>query len=125
MGTWFFHFFLFYVFLRLSLVNIACHLMRASLVNYYLVLVAEMLDYDNYRPLLIPLSFQLAMSKRAEENKSSPYVIDGSENLGSCLQLQPRSNASPPPPLSKCSIQWCRISPDGSQKEVISGIFSV
>ncbi|KAF2307556.1 hypothetical protein GH714_029716 [Hevea brasiliensis] len=69
----------------------------------------------------VKLQNELAMSKRAEENKSSPYVIDGSENLGSCLQLQPRSNASPPPPLSKCSIQWCRISPDGSQKEVISG----
>ncbi|KAJ9185028.1 hypothetical protein P3X46_004706 [Hevea brasiliensis] len=68
----------------------------------------------------VKLQNELAMSKRAEENKSSPYVIDGSENLGSCLQLQPRSNASPPP-LSKCSIQWCRISPDGSQKEVISG----
>ncbi|OAY40186.1 stomatal closure-related actin-binding protein 2 [Manihot esculenta] len=68
----------------------------------------------------VKLQNELAMSKRAEENKSSPYVIDGSETLGSCLQLQPRSNASPPP-LSKCSIQWCRVSSDGSQKEVISG----
>lgn len=83
-----------------------------------------MLDFDNYLALLILLSFQLAKSKRAEENKSAPYIIEGSETLGICLQLQPRSNASPLP-LSKCSIQWCRVSCDGSQKEVISGILSI
>ncbi|KAG8649026.1 stomatal closure-related actin-binding protein 3 isoform X2 [Manihot esculenta] len=68
----------------------------------------------------VKLQNELAKSKRAEENKSAPYIIEGSETLGICLQLQPRSNASPPP-LSKCSIQWCRVSCDGSQKEVISG----
>ncbi|KAF2289231.1 hypothetical protein GH714_030925 [Hevea brasiliensis] len=72
----------------------------------------------------VKLQNELAMSKRAKENKSSPYVIDGSETLGSCLQLQPRSNASPPP-LSKCSIQWCRISSDGSHKKLFQGQFDI
>ncbi|KAH7557101.1 hypothetical protein JRO89_XS11G0046800 [Xanthoceras sorbifolium] len=62
---------------------------------------------------------ELAMSKRAEENKSRLYAFDGSETLGSCLQLRPCSNAAPQ--LAKCSIQWYRVSPDGSQKELISG----
>uniref|UniRef100_A0A2P2JDM1 Stomatal closure-related actin-binding protein 2-like n=1 Tax=Rhizophora mucronata TaxID=61149 RepID=A0A2P2JDM1_RHIMU len=63
------------------------------------------------------------MSKRAEENRSSLYLLDGTETLGSCLQLHPRSDSAPL--LSKCSIQWHRLSSDGSQKEVISGILSI
>ncbi|XP_012085914.1 stomatal closure-related actin-binding protein 2 [Jatropha curcas] len=68
----------------------------------------------------VKLQKELAKSKRAEENRSSPYALDGSETLGSCLQLRPKSDVSAPP-LSKCSIQWYRVSSDGSQKEVISG----
>ncbi|XP_050233804.1 stomatal closure-related actin-binding protein 2 [Mercurialis annua] len=66
----------------------------------------------------VKLQNELAMSKRAEQNKSSPYVLDGSETLGSCLQLRPRSDGNP---ISLCSIQWYRVSSDGNQKEAISG----
>lgn len=59
------------------------------------------------------------MSKRAETDKYHLYAFDGSETLGSCLQLRACSDASPL--LAKCSIQWYRVSPDGSQKEIISG----
>lgn len=60
------------------------------------------------------------MSKRAEEDKHRLYVFDGSETLGSQLRIKTCSDTAPP--LSKCSIQWYRVSPDGSQKEIISGI---
>lgn len=70
---------------------------------------------------LLSVKFQkeLAMSKRAAANKSRLYAFDGSETLGSCLQLRPCSDDAPL--LSKCSIQWYRVSPDGSQREIISG----
>ncbi|KAJ6870329.1 stomatal closure-related actin-binding protein 2-like [Populus alba x Populus x berolinensis] len=67
----------------------------------------------------VKLQKELAKSKRAEQNKSAPYVLDGSETLGSSLQLKPRSDSSPP--LSKCSVQWYRVSSEDSQNEVISG----
>ncbi|KAJ6912522.1 hypothetical protein NC651_015064 [Populus alba x Populus x berolinensis] len=67
----------------------------------------------------VKLQKELAKSKRAEQNKSAPYVLDGSETLGSSLQLKPRSDGSLP--LSKCSVQWYRVSSEGSQHEVISG----
>jgi hypothetical protein len=73
---------------------------------------------------LMSLSFfQLAISKRDEENKSSLYILDGSENLGSYLRIRPRSDK--PPLLSKCSIHWYRLSSEGSWREVISGIYSI
>ncbi|KAG5252661.1 proline-rich family protein [Salix suchowensis] len=67
----------------------------------------------------VKLQKELAKSKRAEQNKLAPYVLDGSETLGSSLQLKPRSDSSPP--LSKCSVQWYRVSSEDSQNEVISG----
>lgn len=54
------------------------------------------------------------------ENKSRVYAFHGSETLGSCLQLQPCSDNAPL--LSKSSIQWYRVSCDGNQKKIISGI---
>lgn len=63
------------------------------------------------------------MSKRAEENKSRLYAIVGSETLGSYLQIQPCSENAPQ--LSKCSIQWYRVSPEGSWNEAISGIHAI
>lgn len=65
------------------------------------------------------LQKELAKSKRAEENKSRLYAFDGSETLGSCLRILPCSDNAPQ--LSKCSIQWYRMSSDDSQEEVISG----
>ncbi|KAJ7972087.1 Stomatal closure-related actin-binding protein 1 [Quillaja saponaria] len=58
------------------------------------------------------------MSKRDEENKYYLYMLDGSENLGSCLRLQPCSNEAPD--LSKCSFQWFCLSSEGSCRETIS-----
>lgn len=69
--------------------------------------------------LSLKIQKELAMNKRAEENKSCLYVFDGSEALGSHLRIRPRSDTAPS--LSKCSIQWYRVSLDGSQKEIISG----
>ncbi|KAJ6426010.1 hypothetical protein OIU84_026564 [Salix udensis] len=45
----------------------------------------------------VKLQKELAKSKRAEQNKLAPYVLDGSETLGSSLQLKPRSDGSPLP----------------------------
>ncbi|KAJ6304284.1 hypothetical protein OIU77_018033 [Salix suchowensis] len=68
----------------------------------------------------VKLQKELAKSKRAEQNKLAPYVLDGSETLGSSLQLKPRSDGSPTP-FPKCSVQWYRVSSEDSQNEVISG----
>ncbi|XVE90741.1 hypothetical protein DITRI_Ditri20bG0101500 [Diplodiscus trichospermus] len=67
----------------------------------------------------IKLQKELAINKKAEENKSHVYVLRGSETLGSCLKLQPCSDNAPL--LSKSSIQWYRVSSDGNQREIISG----
>ena len=79
------------------------------------------MDYfDAYELLTSPLLFiQLTMCKRAAENKSSLYDLDGSETLGSSLRIKCASDAAPP--LSKCSIQWYRMSSDCSWKQVITG----
>lgn len=69
--------------------------------------------------LSLKIQIELAMNKRAEENKSCLYVFDGSEALGSYLRIRARSDTAPL--LSKCSIQWYRVSLDGNQKEIISG----
>ncbi|KAK5787140.1 Laminin subunit gamma-1 [Gossypium arboreum] len=67
----------------------------------------------------VKLQKELAINKRAEENKSCMLVLHGSETLGSCLQLKPRSDNAPS--LSQSSIQWYRLSSDENRKEVISG----
>jgi hypothetical protein len=63
--------------------------------------------------------WQLTMSKWDRENKSHSYKLDGSEALGSYLQVKPCSNEVPQ--VSKCSFQWYRLSSEGSWREVISG----
>ncbi|KAI4319640.1 hypothetical protein MLD38_033218 [Melastoma candidum] len=65
------------------------------------------------------LQKELTMSKRAEENRSRLYFLDGSETLGSYLKIQPRSANAPA--LSRCTVQWFRLSSDGSQQDAISG----
>ncbi|XVE79040.1 hypothetical protein DITRI_Ditri14bG0026000 [Diplodiscus trichospermus] len=62
---------------------------------------------------------ELARSKRLEENLSHLYELDGAESLGSILRVKPCSGIAPE--LSKCSIQWYRISSEGGKKELISG----
>ncbi|KAK9290578.1 hypothetical protein L1049_008749 [Liquidambar formosana] len=65
------------------------------------------------------LQKELAISKRAEEKKFCLYELDGSETLGSHLRVQSCSDNAPE--ISKCSIQWYRVSSEGSKKELISG----
>ncbi|KAL5546724.1 hypothetical protein UlMin_006411 [Ulmus minor] len=67
----------------------------------------------------VKLQKELEISKMAEENKSSLYALDGSQALGSCLQIRPSSDKAPQ--LSKCSIQWYRVSLECTRNEVISG----
>lgn len=65
------------------------------------------------------LQKELAMSKRAEESRLCVYQLEGTQTLGSCLRIRPRSNNAPD--LSKSSIQWYRLSSESEQKEVITG----
>ncbi|XP_054802604.1 stomatal closure-related actin-binding protein 2-like isoform X2 [Prosopis cineraria] len=64
------------------------------------------------------LQKELTMSKK-NENQSSVYKLDGSETLGSYLQVHPCSDEVPQ--TSKCLFQWYRLSSEGSWREVISG----
>lgn len=70
--------------------------------------------------LIVSCPYQLAISKRAEENKSRLYMLDGSAMLGSYLRIQVSSDEAPQ--LSKCSIQWYRVSLECNRDEVISGM---
>ncbi|OVA11920.1 hypothetical protein BVC80_293g2 [Macleaya cordata] len=65
------------------------------------------------------LQKELAMSQGHEENESHLYELDGPETLGSYLCITPCTEKAPD--LSKCSIQWYRISSEGREKERISG----
>lgn len=68
---------------------------------------------------LHPHHSQLVLSKRAEENKFLPYAITGSETLGSILRVQSCSDEATE--LTKCSIQWYRLSSECSRREPILG----
>ena len=68
-------------------------------------------------------TFQLTRTKKGGENIPYLYELEGNETLGSYLQIQPCSDNAPE--VSKCSIQWYRVSSDGAKKELISGRFSV
>ncbi|GAB2295620.1 Stomatal closure- actin-binding protein 3 [Dionaea muscipula] len=67
----------------------------------------------------IKLQKELAISKRVEENRYCLYKLEGAQILGSCLRIQPRSDDAPN--LSKCLIQWYRVSAEGTQTDVVSG----
>lgn len=57
------------------------------------------------------------------EKSSQSFELDGHEALGSYLRIQPCSDNAPE--LSKCLIQWYRVSAEGGKKELISGICGV
>ncbi|KAE9606268.1 hypothetical protein Lal_00024739 [Lupinus albus] len=65
------------------------------------------------------LQKELARTKKQKENTLHLYELEGTETLGSYLQIQPCSDNAPE--VSKCSIQWYRVSPDEAKKELISG----
>uniref|UniRef100_K3XPL1 Stomatal closure-related actin-binding protein PH domain-containing protein n=1 Tax=Setaria italica TaxID=4555 RepID=K3XPL1_SETIT len=58
-----------------------------------------------------------------EENDMPSYELQGLETLGSMLHIVIRDNASID--FSNGSIQWFRIQPEGSKKEIISGATKV
>ncbi|KAJ8543858.1 hypothetical protein K7X08_025476 [Anisodus acutangulus] len=66
----------------------------------------------------IQLQKELAR-KMGEETVSPLYELDGTEALGSFLQIQPCSLAASE--LSECSIQWFRLACEGGKQEPISG----
>lgn len=66
---------------------------------------------------------QLLLKKLTEENKLSLYSLGDSGNLGSILRLQPSSEEAME--LSKCSIQWFRLSSQCSRRELISGAYYI
>ncbi|KAF2291810.1 hypothetical protein GH714_035693 [Hevea brasiliensis] len=72
------------------------------------------LEEKSKRSLL--LQKELARSKRAEQNICQIYELDGYEALGSYLQIHPCSDDAPE--LSKCSIQWYRVSSVGGKKDL-------
>ncbi|KAJ1432092.1 Stomatal closure-related actin-binding protein, coiled-coil domain [Sesbania bispinosa] len=67
----------------------------------------------------LQLQKELVRTKKGEENVTHLYELEGNETLGSYLQIQPCSDNAPE--ISKCSIQWYRVSSDGAKKELISG----
>ncbi|KAJ6831464.1 stomatal closure-related actin-binding protein 1-like isoform X1 [Iris pallida] len=67
----------------------------------------------------IQLRKELEMNKRLEESNSFLYELEGLESLGSSLRIIPQKHGAPD--ISSCSIQWYRVRPEGSKKEIISG----
>ncbi|KAA8549997.1 hypothetical protein F0562_001681 [Nyssa sinensis] len=67
----------------------------------------------------LQLQKELAIRKRAEEDVSHLYELDGPEALGSYLRIQSCSGRAAE--LSNCSIQWYRLTAGGGKKELISG----
>ncbi|CAN8254464.1 unnamed protein product [Cochlearia groenlandica] len=67
----------------------------------------------------VKLHQEIAIIKRVEESKSCPFVLEGTQSLGSCLRICASSgNASD---LTNCSIQWYRAACETSRREAISG----
>ncbi|CAG7902840.1 unnamed protein product [Brassica rapa] len=68
----------------------------------------------------VRLHQEIATIKRAEESKSCPFVLEGTQSLRSCLQIRVNApdNAIE---LSNCSIQWYRAACETSRREAISG----
>ncbi|XP_076908199.1 stomatal closure-related actin-binding protein 1-like [Bidens hawaiensis] len=67
----------------------------------------------------IELQKELAISRRGDESASYLFEINGTTALGSYLQIQPCSDRAPE--LSRCSIQWYRMTPEGGNRDIISG----
>ncbi|ONK78504.1 uncharacterized protein A4U43_C02F19470 [Asparagus officinalis] len=67
----------------------------------------------------IQLKKELERSKMLKDNRSQLYELEGPESLGSCLHIVPQTNTAPD--ISSCSIQWYRMLPEGSKRELISG----
>ncbi|CAI9099518.1 OLC1v1036357C4 [Oldenlandia corymbosa var. corymbosa] len=77
------------------------------------------IDIKEKSSVSMKLQNELLMKKRAEENKLLPYMISGSETLGSILRVEPRSDEATD--LTKCACQWYRLSSECSRREPIVG----
>uniref|UniRef100_A0A0A9DKA4 Uncharacterized protein n=1 Tax=Arundo donax TaxID=35708 RepID=A0A0A9DKA4_ARUDO len=62
---------------------------------------------------------ELELHKRLKDNGPPLFDLEGLQCLGSMLRIVARSGTSID--LSNISIQWFRIHPKGSNKEIISG----
>ncbi|XP_056846822.1 stomatal closure-related actin-binding protein 3 isoform X1 [Raphanus sativus] len=67
----------------------------------------------------VKLHQEIATIKRAEESKSCPFVLEGTQSLGSCLKIRVNAPDSAID-LSNCSIQWYRAACETSRREAIS-----
>nr|VDD57569.1 unnamed protein product [Brassica oleracea] len=75
--------------------------------------------YMNSIKLHQEVCFACALTiKRAEESKSCPFVLEGTQSLGSCLRICVSSDNATD--LSSCSIQWYRAACETSRREAIS-----
>ncbi|KAI7743556.1 hypothetical protein M8C21_000755 [Ambrosia artemisiifolia] len=68
----------------------------------------------------LKLQKELAMSRRGEKNAPDFFELDGTESLGSYLEIHPCFDKAPE--LLECSIQWYRLTCEDGQKCLISGI---
>ncbi|KAF6150203.1 hypothetical protein GIB67_023158 [Kingdonia uniflora] len=90
----------------------------SKVMDMQLELGALRIQLQEKSKVSLQLQKELAMSKRLEENESRLFEFDGSETLGSYLRIAACTNKAPD--LSKCSIQWYRVSSEGCKKELIS-----
>ncbi|KAK9079260.1 hypothetical protein SSX86_000930 [Deinandra increscens subsp. villosa] len=63
----------------------------------------------------VKLQQELLLKKLVEDNKLSLYALEGSRSLGSVLRLQSCSEEAME--LSKCSLQWYRLSSQCSRNK--------
>ena len=98
-----------------SLSNLWSSTIFLSIFKYYLVV----LSVNWFLVMLLLLSFQLELHRSYEENDMPLYELKGLETLGSMLRIVVQDCAHVD--FSNSSIQWFRIQPEGSKKEIISG----
>ncbi len=71
--------------------------------------------------LLPDFKLQLVDAKRVAG--AGPYELQGEERLGTSLIISPIDKNGPD--LSKCNIQWHRVSVDGAKGGPVTGVFCV
>jgi hypothetical protein len=71
--------------------------------------------------LLRDFKLQLVDAKRVAG--AGPYELQGEERLGTSLIISPIDKNGPD--LSKCNIQWHRVSVDGAKGGPVTGVYCV
>lgn len=98
-----------------SLLNLWSSTVFLSIFRYYLVV----LSVNWFVVTLLLLYFQLELHRSYGENDMPLYELKGLETLGSTLHIVVHDCASVD--FWNSSIQWFRIQPEGSKKEIIWG----